>query len=185
MLDLKPKILSIDPWLRPYEADIALRMDNYREKLSSLLAPGQTLGSFANGHLFYGFHKTGEGWIYREWAPAAEQLFLIGDFNGWNETSHPMTPIGNGNFEIFLPEGVLEPGMKVLVNVISGGKVLPPDQALTMAYRAIQEGAHGVDMGRNIFQAEDPKAMAQAVAKVVHENYTDKMAYEFFLDTKK
>jgi len=69
--------------------------------------------------------------------------------------------------------------------VIAGGKVLPPDQALTMAYRAIQEGAHGVDMGRNIFQAEDPKAMAQAVAKVVHENYTDKQAYEFFLDTKK
>ena len=69
--------------------------------------------------------------------------------------------------------------------VIAGGKVLPPDQALTMAYRAIQEGAHGVDMGRNIFQAEDPKAMAQAVAKVVHENYTDKMAYEFYLDTKK
>ena len=69
--------------------------------------------------------------------------------------------------------------------VIAGGKVLPPNEALAMAYHAIQEGANGVDMGRNIFQAEDPKAMAQAVAKVVHENYTDKMAYEFYLDTKK
>lgn len=69
--------------------------------------------------------------------------------------------------------------------VIAGGKLLPANEALTMAYRAIQEGAHGCDMGRNIFQAEDPKAMAQAVAKVVHENYTDKMAYEFYLDTKK
>ena len=69
--------------------------------------------------------------------------------------------------------------------VIAGGKTLPPDEALTMAYRAIQEGAHGCDMGRNIFQADDPQAMAKAVAKVVHEKYTDKMAYEFYLDTKK
>ena len=54
-----------------------------------------------------------------------------------------------------------------------------------MAYRAISEGAHGVDMGRNIFQSEDPAAMAQAIAKVVHENYTDKEAYEFFKDIRK
>lgn len=47
------------------------------------------------------------------------------------------------------------------------------------------EGAHGVDMGRNIFQSEDPAAMAQAIAKVVHENYTDKEAYEFFKDIRK
>lgn len=68
--------------------------------------------------------------------------------------------------------------------VIAGGKKLPEDEALTMAYRAISEGAHGVDMGRNIFQSEDPAAMAQAIAKVVHEGYTDAQAYEFFLDTR-
>jgi len=69
--------------------------------------------------------------------------------------------------------------------VVAGGKLLPADEALTMAYRAISEGAHGVDMGRNIFQAEDPKAMAKAIGKVVHEKSTDKMAYEYYLDTKK
>ncbi|MCX7614371.1 MAG: 3-hydroxy-5-phosphonooxypentane-2,4-dione thiolase [Clostridiales bacterium] len=69
--------------------------------------------------------------------------------------------------------------------VIAGGKKLPENEALTMAYQAISEGAHGVDMGRNIFQAEDPKAMAKAVAKVVHEGYNDKAAYEFYLDMKK
>ena len=69
--------------------------------------------------------------------------------------------------------------------IIAGGKKLPEDEALTMAYRAISEGAHGVDMGRNIFQSEDPAAMAQAIAKVVHENYTDKEAYEFFKDIRK
>ena len=69
--------------------------------------------------------------------------------------------------------------------VIAGGKRLPENEALTMAYHAISEGAHGVDMGRNIFQAEDPKAMIKAVAKVVHEKYNDKTAYEFYLDIKK
>ncbi len=69
--------------------------------------------------------------------------------------------------------------------VIAGGKTLPPNEALDMAYKAIQEGARGVDMGRNIFQAEDPKAMAKAVAMVVHQNSTAKQAHEFYLDTKK
>lgn len=69
--------------------------------------------------------------------------------------------------------------------VVAGGKVLPTDEALTMAYRAISEGAHGMDMGRNIFQNEDPSTMAKAVGKVVHEGFTDKEAYEFYLDTKK
>lgn len=65
--------------------------------------------------------------------------------------------------------------------VIAGGKKLPEADALTMAYRAIQSGARGVDMGRNIFQSADPVAMCKAVGKVVHENYTDKEAYEYFL----
>ncbi|MDR1134263.1 MAG: 3-hydroxy-5-phosphonooxypentane-2,4-dione thiolase [Synergistaceae bacterium] len=67
--------------------------------------------------------------------------------------------------------------------VIAGGKKLPEDEALTLAYRAIGDGAAGVDMGRNIFQAEDPAAMAQAIGKVVHEGYGDKRAYEFYRDT--
>lgn len=66
--------------------------------------------------------------------------------------------------------------------VIAGGKKLPEDEALTMAYHAISEGARGVDMGRNIFQSENPSAMCQAVGKIVHEGYTDKQAYEFFQD---
>ncbi|MDR2252867.1 MAG: 3-hydroxy-5-phosphonooxypentane-2,4-dione thiolase [Bifidobacteriaceae bacterium] len=67
--------------------------------------------------------------------------------------------------------------------VIAGGKKLPEADALQMAYRAISEGAHGVDMGRNIFQAADPGAMAQAVGLVVHSGYTAAAAYEFYQDT--
>jgi len=68
--------------------------------------------------------------------------------------------------------------------VIAGGKKLPELEALDMAYKAIDQGAAGGDMGRNIFQSEAPVAMIQAVDKVVHENYTAKEAYQFFLDLK-
>ena len=63
---------------------------------------------------------------------------------------------------------------------MAGGKKLPELDALTMAYRAIQEGAAGVDMGRNIFQSADPSAMIQAVRHVVHDNAEPHEAYELF-----
>jgi putative autoinducer-2 (AI-2) aldolase len=66
--------------------------------------------------------------------------------------------------------------------VIAGGKKLSEREALQMAYDAVQRGAAGVDMGRNIFQSEAPKAMIQAVRKVVHENEKPDVAYECFRD---
>ncbi|MDR2178915.1 MAG: 3-hydroxy-5-phosphonooxypentane-2,4-dione thiolase [Synergistaceae bacterium] len=69
--------------------------------------------------------------------------------------------------------------------VIAGGKKLPENEALTLCFRAIREGAAGVDMGRNIFQSENPRAMVKAVAKIVHENASDKEAYDFYLSIKK
>jgi putative autoinducer-2 (AI-2) aldolase len=68
--------------------------------------------------------------------------------------------------------------------VMAGGKKLPELDALTMAYKAVNEGASGVDMGRNIFQCEAPIAMITAVEKVVHESMSPKDAYELFLTLK-
>lgn len=64
--------------------------------------------------------------------------------------------------------------------VMAGGKKIPEIDALSMAYNAVQQGASGVDMGRNIFQSEDPIAMIQAVGAVVHEGKTPQEAYEMF-----
>ena len=61
---------------------------------------------------------------------------------------------------------------------MAGGKKLPELEALTMAYRAISEGAAGVDMGRNIFQADDPVAMIRAVGAVAHESVKPQAAYD-------
>ena len=65
--------------------------------------------------------------------------------------------------------------------VMAGGKKLPELEALTMAYRAIEEGAAGVDMGRNIFQSDNPAAMIRAVGAVVHESLKPQAAHDRFL----
>ena len=101
--ELKKKrydILTIDPWLTRYEGDIDLRMARYKAVKKALLPTGIKLEDFANGDLYYGFHRTEKGWIYREWAPNATAMHLIGDFNKWNRESHPMQRLENGNWEI-------------------------------------------------------------------------------------
>ena len=69
--------------------------------------------------------------------------------------------------------------------VIAGGKKLPEADALEMAHQAIARGAHGVDMGRNVFQSEHPQEMMDAIRKVVHEGFTGTEAYEYYLDATK
>ena len=64
--------------------------------------------------------------------------------------------------------------------VVAGGKKLPENEALEMAYNAIQQGAAGVDMGRNVFQAGNPIAMLKAIRAVVHEKRTPKEAFELY-----
>lgn len=66
--------------------------------------------------------------------------------------------------------------------VVAGGKKLPEEEALTLAYNSIKGGAKGLDMGRNIFQSTHAVEMSAAIRKIVHEGYTDKEAYEFFQD---
>jgi len=64
--------------------------------------------------------------------------------------------------------------------VIAGGKKLPESEALELCYRAVNEGAAGVDMGRNVFQSESPAAMIQAVSAVVHDGLKPDAAYQLF-----
>ena len=96
------RLLELNPQLKPFAGDIDLRMFLYRATKNRILAEGQTLNDFANAHAYFGFHHVDGGWYYREWAPSAYQLYLEGEFNGWNKTSHPLKNIGNGNWELYL-----------------------------------------------------------------------------------
>ena len=108
------RILELNPQLVPFSDNIDLRMNLYRNTKNRLLTAGQDLKDFANGHNFYGFHHVEGGWYYREWAPSADQLYLEGDFNNWNPTSHPMKRLDGENWELYLPgDDTLWHGCKV------------------------------------------------------------------------
>lgn len=117
------KIFERDPSLRPRMADILLRMQNYMRKRNYLVGEGGSLSDFANGHHYFGFHRTEGGWVYREWAPGADRLYLAGDMNGWDKTSLPMNRLGNGIWEIHLQgEHALWQGCKTEVVVVRGNE---------------------------------------------------------------
>ena len=108
------RVLELNPQLEPFAGDIELRMSLYENTKKALLGENGTLSGFANAHHYFGFHNVDGGWYYREWAPSAYQLYLTGDFNNWHPTSHPLTRLENGNWELFLEgDGALWDGCKV------------------------------------------------------------------------
>ena len=116
-------ILNIDPYLEPYKTDLEQRMKNYKNKRAELVGEKQKLSDFANGYEYFGIHKTKNGWVYREWAPAADAMYFTGDFNNWDTRSHQMTRLENGVFEIKLSD-CLSVGQRVQAVVIHNGEEL-------------------------------------------------------------
>ena len=132
------KIFEYDNLLKPYENDFELREFNYKRKLRELLGNNISLLDFANGHEYFGFHKTKNGWYYREWAPGADNLYLMGDFNNWEAKSCPMAKIGGGVFELFLPgTNSLYSGCKVKTVVENNGRLL--ERIPLYARRVVQD----------------------------------------------
>ena len=108
------KIFDYNPQLKPYWGDIEYRMHLYHHTKWRLLGDSTSLLDFANGHEYFGFHHVDGGWVYREWAPSAHQLYLTGDFNDWHWLDHPMTRLDNGIWELKLDgDDALWDGCKV------------------------------------------------------------------------
>ena len=105
-------IVKNDPWLEPFEGAICGRHDHALWKLNELTNGGkQTLSDFASGYLYFGLHKTSKGWVLREWAPNATDIYLVGDFNNWQEDeAYKMKRIDNGNWEIKLKASQMHHG---------------------------------------------------------------------------
>ena len=102
-----------DSYLEPFEEAIKGRHEHALWKLGRLTRNGKTkLSDFANGHNYYGLHKLKRGWVFREWAPNATRLFLVGDFNKWqeNEKFEAHRIEGTGNWELKLKEKDLRHG---------------------------------------------------------------------------
>ena len=105
-------LIKNDPWLEPYADAINGRHKHAAEKEAELTNKGkQTLSDFASGYLYFGLHRTDEGWVFREWAPNATQIFLVGTFNDWKEEKkYSLKRKANGNWEIKLPAGAMKHG---------------------------------------------------------------------------
>ncbi|PKP53401.1 MAG: 1,4-alpha-glucan-branching enzyme [Bacteroidetes bacterium HGW-Bacteroidetes-1] len=106
---MKTKKLSLvenDAWLEPVNQAVNERYERYLSRLQHIDTFYGSLHAFASGDNLFGlnYDKGRKGWWYREWAPAAEQLYLMGDFNGWNRNNHPLTNNGRGIWEIFLDD---------------------------------------------------------------------------------
>ncbi len=105
-------LVKADGWLEPYEPAIVGRHQHVLDKMAELTQGGkQTLSDFATGYLYFGLHKTDKGWVLREWAPNANEIFVIGDFNNWQESEkYRMKRIDNGNWEIKLKANQMKHG---------------------------------------------------------------------------
>ena len=116
------KLFEVDPYLSPFKEQIKKRHESYLKKRKEVLNGNKNIVDFANGYKYFGFIKTEKGYVYREWAPNADKMYLTGDFNGWNLYHNEMQNIGNGVFEI--ESELLKAGQKVQAIVISGNETL-------------------------------------------------------------
>lgn len=141
----KKKVLGLvadDPWLEPYAEDLDYRLERFQSALNEISDANGSLREFSMAYRQMGIHydPMAQGWRYREWAPRAEALFLIGDFNGWNRSSHPLKKGENGIWEIFIPDDTvsdkLTAGSKVKVHVV--GENGTYDRIPAYIFRAVQ-----------------------------------------------
>ncbi|WP_109831401.1 alpha amylase C-terminal domain-containing protein [Reichenbachiella versicolor] len=100
------QLITDDGWLKPYEYEINQRYDFYKDRLQQIKKSHNSLKKFASADSYFGlnYDKSEKGWWYREWAPAADSLSLIGDFNNWDPLTHPMTQDEHGVWGIFIDD---------------------------------------------------------------------------------
>ena len=94
-------IIKNDPWLEPYAPAIEGRHEDAVRKEKELIKGNRNLEGFANAHNYFGLHRDDKGWVFREWAPNATAITLIGDFSDWQESpKYALKRLDNGVWEL-------------------------------------------------------------------------------------
>lgn len=106
----KIDLIEIDPYLQPYERYIEERIKKIKEVEKSI-TKNQSLNEFASSYKYFGLHKFDDHWIFREFAPNAKEIYLIGDMTNWQiNTKFRLEKKKNGVWEIFIPEDKISHG---------------------------------------------------------------------------
>lgn len=114
----KLAIYRNDPWLEPYAVAIEGRHQDVIRKEADLTSHCNSLKDFANAHQYFGLHRQGDWWVFREWAPNATQIYLVGDFSGWEERPEfAMNKLDNGVWEIHVPADRIHHGQMYKMSV--------------------------------------------------------------------
>ena len=126
------QIYEVDPWLEPFKDAIDARHRRILETAKRISVDGR-LSDGVNNHNYYGLHRKDDGsWVFREWAPNATRIFLIGDFNNWKRSEgYALKPIGKGDWEIEIPQMFLHHGdlYKLYIEWTGGGAERIPSYA--------------------------------------------------------
>lgn len=169
------KLLQNDEYLRPYASAINGRHNSVISKLEALTENGmKSLSEFASGHLYFGLHKSESGWVFREWAPNATAIYIIGDFNDWKEIDEYKAERipGTENWELKLTSESLKHGdlYKMSVHWVGGqGERIP-----AWARRVVQ------DEQTKIFAAQvwEPQDSYKWIKKTFRANQKPLLIYE-------
>ncbi|MDB4318374.1 1,4-alpha-glucan-branching enzyme, partial [bacterium] len=105
-------LIANDSWLEPVAPVIEGRHQRYLDVLSDIEHAAGSLIDHAAGHQHFGLHFSKKEWTLREWAPGARSIHLVGDFNEWNNQSHPLTRDEYGVWSLTLPADTLAHGQK-------------------------------------------------------------------------
>ena len=99
-------VVAQDEWLKPNEADMERRYERYLSRLEEIRRRCGSLVDYANGYLYFGFQYDAQmqGWWFREWLPGAQDVYLFGDFNGWQRTQYRLKRAADGVWSIFFPD---------------------------------------------------------------------------------
>jgi 1,4-alpha-glucan branching enzyme len=136
----KPQLVLDDPWLEPHQGTIERRMLQFSETLKEIEKSSKSLATYATGHKYVGihYHPTTNTWTVREWAPAAQAVSVIGDFNNWNREAHPLASSSGGIWSLELPGDALAHGQKVKLH-IHGADGSRRDRVPACIRRAVQD----------------------------------------------
>lgn len=172
-------IVQQDNLLEPFEPFLKARYHRYKAALHQIEQHSGSLYAFAGAYKYLGMNRDEErkGWIYREWAPEAYQLYLTGDFNGWQRTAHPLHRNERGIWEIFLDDATYGANFghgsqyKVVVHARNGLNDRIPAYA-----NYVVQNAETHDFCPQIWHPSQPYRFKHSFKK--HKNLANPLIYE-------